>query len=479
MKICAGSTVTEAQLFAIIGTHDAGSWTPSPLAGAGTYTYTVTATSPCTVNATSTVTVTEQAKPNAGTSGSLKICAGSTVTEAQLFAIIGTHDAGSWTPTPLAGAGTYTYTVTATAPCTTNATAQVVVTEQAQPNAGSDGTLKICAGSTVTTTQLFNALHGTPTAGGSWTPTPLAGAGTYTYTVTATAPCTTNATAQVVVTEQAKPNAGTNGTLTVCAGTIPTDAQLFAQLGGTPDAGGSWSKSGNVYTYTVLATSPCTTAATATVTVTFTPNSICPEYSGDYFVNTTSTTAGGTATVQIAFDITGTTGATCNNTTGLTTGDLNIVIASGYPNPNSTVVNITNKLYDPITGKLTATATVTLASTVYSATVVFNVTSSNSNFVIGCSNPQVVTISTKVDGFVTGGGYILQNGTTGTKGGTPNNGYKNNFGFNIKYNNAGTKLQGNWNTIFRRLESGVVHSYQVKSSQASQLVVTRISATSL
>jgi large repetitive protein len=120
----------------------------------------------------------------------------------------GTPDAGgSWTPA-LAGAGTYTYTVTATAPCTINATAQVVVTEQAAPDAGTNGALTICEASTATAAQLFAQLGGTPDAGGSWTPA-LAGAGTYTYTVTATAPCTIDATAQIVVTEQAAPDAGT------------------------------------------------------------------------------------------------------------------------------------------------------------------------------------------------------------------------------------------------------------------------------
>ncbi|MFY7885654.1 MAG: hypothetical protein ACOVOV_12530, partial [Dolichospermum sp.] len=96
--------------------------------------------------------------------------------------------------------------VAATSPCTTAATATVTVTEQAAPNAGTNGTLTICAGTTVTSTQLFNALGGTPAAGGTWSPA-LAGAGTYTYTVAATSPCTTAATATVTVTEQAVPNA--------------------------------------------------------------------------------------------------------------------------------------------------------------------------------------------------------------------------------------------------------------------------------
>ncbi|MEO5502015.1 MAG: hypothetical protein ABIR31_11295, partial [Ginsengibacter sp.] len=65
------------------------------------------------------------------------------------------------------------------------------------------------------------------------------------------------------------PNAGTNGTLTVCAGTTPTSTQLFAALGGSPSSGGMWSGPvSGVYTYTVKATSPCSADATSTITIT-------------------------------------------------------------------------------------------------------------------------------------------------------------------------------------------------------------------
>jgi hypothetical protein len=49
-------------------------------------------------------------------------------------------------------------------------------------------------------------------------------------------------------------------------GTTPSNAELFAKLGGTPSTNGSWSNVGLVYSYTVAATSPCTVVA-ATVTV--------------------------------------------------------------------------------------------------------------------------------------------------------------------------------------------------------------------
>ncbi len=101
-----------------------------------------------------------------------------------------------------------------------------------------------------------------------------------TYTVTASHDangCTNSAT--VSITTVAPPNAGTNGTLTICSNDAA--AGLFAQLGGTPDGGGSWSGPDPVvgglydpatmgpgtYTYTVTGTAPCTNA-TADVVVT-------------------------------------------------------------------------------------------------------------------------------------------------------------------------------------------------------------------
>ncbi|HVT84949.1 MAG TPA: T9SS type A sorting domain-containing protein, partial [Chitinophagaceae bacterium] len=265
LTVCAGHTPTDEELFAKLGgTPDAGgSWSNI----GNVYTYTVAATSPCMVAATATVTVTVQAAPNAGTDGTLKVCAGHTPTTTELFnALGGTPDAGGTWSGPVSGV--YTYTVAATASCTVAATATVTVTVQAAPNAGTNGTLKVCAGHTPTTTELFNALGGTPDAGGTWSG-PVSGV--YTYTVAATAPCTVAATATVTVTVQAAPNAGTNGTLLICDGHTPTTTELFNALGGTPDAGGTWSGPvSGVYTYTVAATAPCTVNATATVAVTIT-----------------------------------------------------------------------------------------------------------------------------------------------------------------------------------------------------------------
>ncbi|WP_430905399.1 hypothetical protein, partial [Maribacter flavus] len=73
--------------------------------------------------------------------------------------------------------------------------------------------------------------------GGTWTDN---GDGTQTYTVLATSPCTTDDSSTVTVTQQAPPNAGTNGTLNICQGDTFDNNDLFAQLGGLPDAGGIW-----------------------------------------------------------------------------------------------------------------------------------------------------------------------------------------------------------------------------------------------
>ncbi|MCJ8292027.1 MAG: hypothetical protein HRT58_19270, partial [Crocinitomicaceae bacterium] len=199
--ICAGSTVTLAELNGSLSGADAGgTWSPA-LAGGGTYTYTVAATSPCTVNATVTVLVSEQAQPISGTTTAFSICAGSTVTLAELNGSLSGADAGgTWSPA-LAGGGTYTYTVVATSPCIVNATVTVVVSEQAQAIAGTTTPFTICAGSTVTLAELNGSLSGADT-GGTWSPA-LAGGGTYTYTAGAISPCTVDATVTVVVSEQA------------------------------------------------------------------------------------------------------------------------------------------------------------------------------------------------------------------------------------------------------------------------------------
>ncbi|MEY3237715.1 MAG: hypothetical protein RI883_1816, partial [Bacteroidota bacterium] len=266
-----------------------GSYDPALLAS-GIYTYTVTAAG-CS-DAVATVIVTESLAPVAGTNGNANVCeTGSTINLINSLGgmpsatgtwsgsltggNLGTYDPSTFTP------GTYTYTVTA-AGCA-NATATVTVTETPSPSAGTNGNANVCENGAPI--DLFSSLGGSPAATGAWsggltggnlgTYNPISmSPGTFTYTVTVLG-CA-DATATVAITEIAAPNAGSNGYLTLCTGTIPTNAQLFSTLGGTPDAGGSWSNSGLVYTYTVSPTSPCAIAATSTVTITETSLPIAP-----------------------------------------------------------------------------------------------------------------------------------------------------------------------------------------------------------
>jgi hypothetical protein len=88
--------------------------------------------------------------------------------------------------------------------------------------------------------------------------------------------------------------------------------------------------------------------------------------------------------------------------------------------------------------------------------------SADDNVVVQVSKP----IGTN---FITGGGYLVLTNSAGKIAGDA--GKKNNFGFNVKYNKAGTNLQGNINTIIRRTESdGKVHVYQVKGNAMTSLV---------
>ncbi|HQW86309.1 MAG TPA: hypothetical protein PLH93_03935, partial [Flavobacteriales bacterium] len=293
-----------ALLSGLGGSPDAGGvWSgPSPVVGGlfdpagmtpGTYTYTVAGTAPCPAES-AVVEVTVVANPDAGTPGAITLCTSDA--PADLFAQLGgTPDAGgSWSgPSTLNGssfdpgtmlAGVYTYTITVPPPCT-SASSTVTVTLSTPPDPGVDGALLLCV--TSPAAALLSGLGGSPDAGGVWSgPSPVVGGlfdpagmtpGTYTYTVAGTAPCPAES-AVVEVTVVANPDAGTPGAITLCTSDAPAD--LFAQLGGTPDAGGSWSGPSTlngssfdpgtmlagVYTYTITVPPPCSNAS-STVTV--------------------------------------------------------------------------------------------------------------------------------------------------------------------------------------------------------------------
>lgn len=262
---------------------------------AGIYTYTVIGTPPC-LDASASVTVNVNPSPTAGVGGPLVLCSNSPPV-ALSTALIGADPGGTWTnASGIAVSGTYdpavdapgnfTYTVAGLAPCP-NSTAVVAVTENPLPDAGGDASATLCE--TAAITNLIGLLAGAPDPGGAWSDPggaaiggsidpSTAASGAYTYTVAGIAPCP-NAASTLTITINAQPDAGTNSTVNLCTASAPID--LFASLGGAPDAGGSWSgpsgplgnttftpgvSAPGAYTYSIMAAPPCVNAS-ATVTV--------------------------------------------------------------------------------------------------------------------------------------------------------------------------------------------------------------------
>lgn len=263
----------------------------------GTYvfTYTIPGVNACP-DVSATVTVNVQEEPDAGDDGLLEICTNEPTVD--LFGLLGgTPDTGgTWSPALASGtgvldpavdnSGVYTYTVAPSSPCPLSDTATITVTVEQAPVAGPDASLNLCA--TDAATNLFTLLIGAD-AGGTWSPALASGtgvfdpavdpAGAYTYTLAPTATCPGDESI-VTVSIIPQPEAGEDAATEICSNDAAID--LFTVIGGTPDAGGTWSPvltsgtgefdpavdtAGN-YTYTVAPTAPCTASDTATITVT-------------------------------------------------------------------------------------------------------------------------------------------------------------------------------------------------------------------
>ena len=148
---------------------------------------------------------------------------------------------------------------------------------------GTDGTATLCANGPLVS--LFDYLGGSPDLGGTWSgPAAHPGffdpaadvPGTFTYTV----PGPPVESAQVTVIVHALPNAGTNGSLSICSNAPAVD--LFTVLGGSPQPSGGWTFGGSpapnqftpgispagTYTYTVNGTAPCPNATADVVVLT-------------------------------------------------------------------------------------------------------------------------------------------------------------------------------------------------------------------
>jgi hypothetical protein len=126
---------------------------------------------------------------------------------------------------------------------------------------------------------------------------------------------------------------------------------------------------------------------------------------------------------------------------------------------------------DSTVGTATANVTITVPASQTSLSMTIGVIITG-YYTRNCgADNSVLTVSLPLtSNFITGGGYLALVHSAGLEAGDP--GTQNNFGFNVKYNNSGSSLQGGINTIVRRTESdGTVHSYQIKGNSMTSLSV--------
>jgi hypothetical protein len=89
-------------------------------------------------------------------------------------------------------------------------------------------------------------------------------------------------------------------------------------------------------------------------------------------------------------------------------------------------------------------------------------------YYMGCRS-VVLTVYKPVGDFITGGGNIITDNSFGLKAGAPNT--TTNFGFHVKFNKKNTNLIGGMNLIYRRMISGELNEFQIKSNAMSKLGV--------
>ena len=147
-------------------------------------------------------------------------------------------------------------------------------------------------------------------------------------------------------------------------------------------------------------------------------------------------------------------------------GSLNTTLPASCQNLTPTLVNSN----DPKTGIVTCTATLDIGSQDAAEFTITMTVSGNYYYRVSPLDYDVVTVAKPLTGFVTGGGYLVNQASAGTYAGTT--GAKTNFGLNVKNNKSGNNLQGNLNVIIRQLTGGVWRTYQIKSNATDSLVET-------
>jgi hypothetical protein len=220
--------------------------------------------------------------------------------------------------------------------------------------------------------------------------------------------------------------------------------------------------------------------SSGTANLTITKEDAIPYYTGSSFVSTASTTSS-TATVILSATIKDITAV--NSISDPNPGDIRNAkvifvnrdlspLASGYYLTAWLPVGLVSS-GDTKTGTVTANWTASIGSSDAQQFTIGVIIDNNGYYIRNSSEDNsVITVSKPLNDFVTGGGYIIMSKAIG--GINPQQGKKNNFGFNIKRTKNGG-LQGNINTIVRSLDG---KTYQVKGNVMSSLSVSPATASS-
>jgi hypothetical protein len=257
------------------------------------------------------------------------------------------------------------------------------------------------------------------------------------------------------------------GVITATLGNVP----LLADTAGALAGNGSAEMAPGAHTVKAVFSGNANFTVVPTTALTINAEDARSTYAGALFVSTSSSTSS-TATVTLAATIQDITAVTGDPAYDAYAGDIrnaqvtfidrdtNTTIVSGLP------VGLVNA-GDTKTGTATYNWSVNIGNNAsYQYTVGIIVT----NYYTDNQSAEdvVVTVSQPLNQSITGGGYLVLSNSAGLKVG--DTGSKNNFGFNVKYNNSLTNLHGNINIIIRRTESdNIQHVYQVKGNSMTSL----------
>jgi hypothetical protein len=194
-------------------------------------------------------------------------------------------------------------------------------------------------------------------------------------------------------------------------------------------------------------------------------DSVCGVYNGVTFANTDLSSNGtvlSTTTVTLSLVINTTGGADARTATVKFTTDNN-----GGPYTASLAGGTATQ------ATYTASMPVNIGTALSQTTLVTWTIGGNFANSTTCADVNTeVTVSTRTSDFVTGGGFVVLNASSGAYAGDP--GSKSNFGFNVKWNKTLTNIQGGgFNGIIRHGNL----LYQVKANKVTALAVTPATST--